>query len=81
MALHNKQISRLLHLAMSTEHDELNCDDYHQKLPEFLEGAAEPWIMAELTESIRIHLTHCSCCAVEYQAVLDAVSKIEKACA
>lgn len=75
-ALKKEQIQTLVGLIVTTNPDQIACDDCFGQIGEFAEHALEG---RELTDGMKVieqHLTQCPCCKDEYEALLDALKEL-----
>ena len=76
MSLSKQRIATLLGLVGDTKDDDFGCDCCFDRIAEFAEAELEGRSLCAAMESVKTHLESCSCCADEYQALLDALRAI-----
>ena len=75
--LKKEQIQTLVGLIVTTETDQLTCDECFGQIGEFAEYALEGRELTEGMEKIKRHLEQCPCCKGEYEALIDALKELE----
>lgn len=75
--LTQEQIQTLVGLIVTTESDQIACDDCLGQIGEFAEHALEGRELSEGMELIQRHLEQCPCCQGEYEALVEALKEIE----
>ena len=75
--LTKEQIDKLVGMVSSAEEDGLTCDDCLGRVAEFAEASLEERDLCEGLQAIQRHLEQCVCCKDEYEALLEALKKIE----
>ena len=75
--LSKEQIQTLCGLIVTTETDQMTCDDCFGRIGEFAEHALEGRELSEGMKVIQMHLEQCPCCRGEYEALIDALQEVE----
>ena len=78
MSLSTEQIQTLVGLIVTTEPDQISCDDCFGQIGEFAEKSLEGRDLPQGMQVIQRHLTQCPCCKGEYEALLDALKEIDE---
>ncbi len=73
MERNSDQVKRLLRLLSITRDDELNCNECLDKLAEFAERERAGKPIPDTLESVQHHLSLCTECREEYEALLRAL--------
>ena len=75
--LKKEQIQTLVGLIVTTETDQLTCDDCFGQIGEFAEHALEGRELSDGMKVIQRHLEQCPCCKGEYEALIEALQELE----
>jgi Zn finger protein HypA/HybF involved in hydrogenase expression len=75
--LTQEQIQTLVGLIVTTEPDQITCDECLGQVGEFAEHALEGRELSDGMKIIQRHLEQCPCCQGEYEALVDALKEIE----
>jgi Zn finger protein HypA/HybF involved in hydrogenase expression len=78
MSLSTEQIQTLVGLIVTTEPDQISCDDCFGQIGEFAEKSLEGRELSEGMQVIQRHLTQCPCCKGEYEALVEALQEIDE---
>ncbi len=73
MTLTPKQIEALLQMLSHTQAEELSCDEYLDRLAEYVETYLSGSSLPEGLRAIEGHLDLCNHCQEEFQALLKAL--------
>ena len=77
MSLNNKQIKGLAHLIGLTREQEMNCNECLDRVAEFAECELTGKPIPDALEAVSHHLSLCTECREEYEALFSALGKIE----
>ncbi len=72
-----EQIHTLMGLVVTTEPDQITCDDCFGQIGEFAEYTLAKHDPSESMRVIRRHLEQCPCCKAEYRGLLDALYELQ----
>ena len=75
--LKKEQIQTLVGLIVTTESDELTCDDCFGQIGEFAGHALDGRELTDGMKVIQRHLEQCPCCKGEYEALIEALQELE----
>ena len=75
--LSKEQIQTLCGLIVTTEPDQMTCDDCFGRIGEFAEYALEGRELSEGMKVIQVHLEQCPCCRGEYEALIEALQEVD----
>ena len=75
--LKKEQIQTLVGLIVTTENDQLTCDDCFGQIGEFAEHALDGRELTDGMKVIQRHLEQCPCCKGEYEALIEALQELE----
>ncbi len=75
--LNKEQIQTLVGLIVTTQSDQITCDDCFGQIGEFAEHALEGRELSAGMKIIQQHLQQCPCCKGEYEALVDALKEVE----
>jgi Zn finger protein HypA/HybF involved in hydrogenase expression len=78
MSLTVNQIQTLVSLIVTTEPDQVSCDECFGQIGEFAEKSLEGKELPEGMQTIQRHLEQCPCCKGEYTALLEALKEIDE---
>ena len=78
MSLSNKQIEGLTHLLGLTRDQELNCSECLDHVAEFAECELIGKPIPDALEAVSHHLSLCTECREEYEALFSALENIEE---
>ncbi len=67
------QVMKLLGAVAITVPDSLECDGCFELLAEFADAEQRGEALAESMQLVLKHLRQCTCCAYEYQALLEGL--------
>jgi predicted anti-sigma-YlaC factor YlaD len=73
MTITHTQAIKMLSLISKVESDQLDCDGCFELLSEFAERELRGDEPSESLKLVEVHLTQCSCCRYEYEALLEAI--------
>ena len=76
-ALSLEQIQTLVGLIVTTEPDQINCDQCYGRIGEFAEVALEGRELSDGMKIVQNHLEQCPCCKGEYEGLLDALREFQ----
>jgi uncharacterized protein with PIN domain len=77
MALNHDQIKSLVRLLRMTREDEINCNECLDKVAEFAECELAGKAIPEALKAVQHHLTICTECGEEYEALLTALKRMK----
>lgn len=77
MPITNEQISQLIHMIVSVQPDELDCDGCSQRIAEFAETHLLGKTIEQSQQAVQTHLENCKCCAIEFKNLLEALKGLE----
>ncbi len=75
--LNKEQIQTLVGLIVTTESDQITCDDCFGQIGEFAEHALNGRELSDGMKIIQQHLQQCPCCKGEYEALIEALREVE----
>jgi hypothetical protein len=75
--LNNEIIKKLLNSVKNTRPDEIGCDDCFDQIHEFAELKLEGKSPEKAMPLVHDHLQKCGECREEFQALLEAMEKLE----
>ena len=75
--LKKEQIRTLVGLIVTTETDQLTCEDCFGQIGEFAEHALEGRELTDGMKVIQRHLEQCPCCKGEYEALIEALQELQ----
>jgi hypothetical protein len=75
--LNNEIIKKLLNSVKNTRTDEIGCDDCFDQIHEFAELKLEGKSPEKAMPLVHDHLQKCGECREEFQALLEAMEKLE----
>ncbi len=78
MTLSKEQIKMLLSVVACTSDDTLDCDSCFDYVAQFVETKLTGRTLCESMKLVQSHLENCPCCQDEFQALLAAMSEVEK---
>jgi len=78
MSLTVNQIQTLVSLIVTTEPDQISCDECFGQIGEFAEISLEGKELSDGMQAIQRHLEQCPCCKGEYAALIDALKEIDE---
>ena len=67
---------QLVGLIVTTETDQLTCEDCFGQIGEFAEHALEGRELSDGMKVIQRHLEQCPCCKDEYEALIEALQEL-----
>jgi len=74
--LKKEQIQTLVGLIVTTERDQMACDDCFGQIGEFAEYALEGRELSEGMLVIQRHLSQCPCCKGEYEILIETLKEL-----
>ena len=74
--LKKEQIQTLVGLIVTTETDQVTCDDCFGQIGEFAEHALDGRELTDGMQVIQRHLEQCPCCKGEYEALIEALQEL-----
>ena len=74
--LKKEQIQTLVGLIVTTETDQLTCEDCFGQIGEFAEHALKGRELTDGMKVIQRHLEQCPCCRGEYEALIEALQEL-----
>ena len=77
MSLSKEQIQTLVGLIVTTESDQITCDECFGQIGEYAEMALAGRELSAGMKIIQQHLEQCPCCKGEYEALVDALRELE----
>ena len=75
--LKKEQIQTLVGLIVTTETDQLTCEDCFGQIGEFAEHALEGRELTDGMKVIQRHHEQCPCCQGEYEALIEALQELQ----
>jgi hypothetical protein len=78
VSLSSEQIKTLIDLVVTTKNDQLDCDGCLAQIAEFAEAHLLGHSLSEALKSVAVHLESCGCCKDEYEALLAALTTLDK---
>ena len=78
MSLSSETIKKLLDLVAATQNDPLDCDGCLQRIAEFAEAHLAGHSLSAALKSVQVHLESCGCCRDEFEALLAALTTLDK---
>jgi len=75
--LKKEQIQTLVGLIVTTETDQMTCDDCFGQIGEFAEHALDGRELTDGMQAIQRHLEQCPCCKGEYEALIEALQELK----
>ncbi len=68
-----QQAIKLLESVSNAAPDDMNCEGCFELISELADAEHRGWPLSDRLESVRVHLSQCTCCAYEYESLLEAI--------
>ena len=78
MSISPEQIKNLIDLVAAAEDDQLDCDGCLEHIAEFAEAHLAGHSLSAALKSVQVHLESCGCCRDEFEALLAALTTLDK---
>lgn len=77
MAISHSEVINLLTSIAIAVPDQLDCDGCFEMIAEFAEAELRGDELSMSLQNVQLHLHQCSCCAYEYETLLEAIREAE----
>jgi hypothetical protein len=78
VSLSPEQIKNLIDLVATAKDDQLDCDGCLEHIAEFAEANLAGLSLSAALKSVQVHLESCGCCRDEFEALLAALTTLDK---